>query len=145
MPKSWAEQLVQWFKAFTPIRIVVANDKCEFDPKYKKLSPEEKKAQMNDWWKLEDANTTTIFELTQEPDVQVKLLSLEDLIKMASQLGTRIERILNDEDERRSVRPEDVEPARTFARMLESIKVERTKPASNDENVEQSAPEAVAA
>lgn len=85
MPKSWAAGMELWFKAFSPIRVVAKNDKCEFDPAYKKLSKEDKLA----WWKLAEAAETTFLEM--EPDVQqVKVLSVEDLLKMLEQRAKRI-------------------------------------------------------
>ena len=36
LPNSWQPQMEAWFKAFSPIRVVIKNDKCEFDPAFKK-------------------------------------------------------------------------------------------------------------
>lgn len=85
MPKSWAAGMEAWFKAFSPIRVVSKNDKCEFDPAYKKLSAAEKLT----WWKLPEAAETTFLEM--EPDIpEVKVLSVEDLLKMLEQRAKRI-------------------------------------------------------
>lgn len=124
MPKSWGEQMVQWFRAYTPIRIVIANEKCEFDPKYKRLTD---KADKLDWWKLEDANSTPFHEASEEPDVKVNILELADLIKLTSQLSARIQKIIDDEDDRRVVKPEDKEAGLSLVRQLNAIKVERVK------------------
>lgn len=126
MPKSWAPQMQQWFKEFTPIRMNIGTDRCEFDPKYKKLD----KADKLDWWKLEEASAVKWFELSEEPDVKTVIMSLSDLLKMAAQLGKRIEKIASDDDERRVIKPEDKEAALAFARLLEGIKIEPVKPAT---------------
>lgn len=47
MPKSWQVQMTEWFKVFSPIRVVVKNDKCEYDPAYKKLPTAAEK--LNAW------------------------------------------------------------------------------------------------
>lgn len=141
MPKSWAAMLVSWFRANTPIRIVLANEKCEYDPKYKKLEKEERLS----WWKLEEANETPWFEFETEPDVQVKIFSLEDLVKMASQLSVRIEKILNDEDDRRVIKPEDKASGLAFVRQLEGLKVERIKEPANANEQDEKKPEEQAA
>lgn len=85
MPKSWAAAMELWFKAFSPIRVVAKNDKCEFDPKYKKLS----KAEKLTWWKLSEAAETTFLEM--EPDVKNDdPIPLEALLKMLEQRAKRI-------------------------------------------------------
>jgi len=91
MPKSWAAGMELWLKAFSPIRVVAKNDKCEFDPAYKKLSKEEKLT----WWKLAEAAETTFLEM--EPDVKNDdPLPLEALLKMLEQRAKRITTDAND-------------------------------------------------
>lgn len=85
MPKSWAAGMELWFKTYSPIRVVGKNDKCEFDPKYKKLSKEEKLT----WWKLAEAAETTFLEM--EPEVATtKVLTVEALLKLLEQQASRI-------------------------------------------------------
>lgn len=85
MPKSWAAGMELWFKAFSPIRVVAKNDKCEFAPAYKKLSKDDKLA----WWKLAEAAETTFLEM--EPDVKPDVpLTVEQLLKMLEQRANRI-------------------------------------------------------
>lgn len=85
MPKSWAAGMELWFKAFSPIRVIGKNDKCEFDPAYKKLTKEEKLT----WWKLTEAAETTFLEM--EPDVaEAKMLTVEALLKLLEQQASRI-------------------------------------------------------
>lgn len=127
LPKSWAEQATVWLKEVTPIRVVVKNDKCEFDPKYKKLSAEEKL----EWWKLEEANTTPFYDMSEEPDVKTTILDLVTLMKMVEQLGKRIETKL----EKGEVDPLEVETAQDVSRRLKAFRIkhiETEAEATND-------------
>lgn len=136
MPKSWAAQMVQWFREYTPIRIVPANDKCEFDPKYKKLSPKDKL----EWWKLELANETPFHEVTDEPDA-VRIYDFSQLIKMVEQLSKRIEKKLENDE----VKPEDVESAKLISATLSGLHFEKVKveaPANANEAEPQPEPQA---
>ena len=91
MPKSWAAGLEAWFKAFTPIRVVAKNDKCEFDPAYKKLSKEEKVK----WWNLEEAAQTSFIDL--EPDVApAKPLDLTALLKLLERQADSLDKKAED-------------------------------------------------
>lgn len=65
MPKSWAEQMNTWFKAFSPIRVVHQRDVHGLCVKYKALDKSEKDAH----WKLSEAMETPFWELSEEPDV----------------------------------------------------------------------------
>jgi hypothetical protein len=123
MPKSWAAQMDNWFRQFSPIRVVVKNDKCEFDPAYKKLSKDDKlKA-----WRLEDAAQTPFYEL-DEPEVQGKPLDFMALVKMVEQLSKRIETRV----EKGEVLEEDIPSALDIAKRLSGLKLKRIRPASND-------------
>lgn len=127
MPKSWAEQMVVWFKEFTPVRIVAKNDKCEYDPKYKKLSAEEKLT----WWKLAEANMTPYHELSEEPDV-AKPLDWDAILKMVEGLGKRINKAI----EENRVPEHDIESAKAVAEKVTGLKLTRIrktdpKPAAN--------------
>ena len=119
MPKSWQVQAVNWFKAFTPVRVVVKNDKCEFDPAYKKLTKEEKLT----WWKLEEANTTPFYEL-DEPDVKDNTLGFEALLKMVEGMAKRIEKRIEEGE----VKEEDILTAKDVAARLKGFKIKRVKP-----------------
>ena len=119
MPKSWQVQAVNWFKAFTPVRVVVKNDKCEFDPAYKRLTKEEKLT----WWKLEEANITPFYE-SDEPDPKDNTLDFEALLKMVEGMAKRIEKRV----EAGEVKEEDILTAKDVAARLKGFKVKRVKP-----------------
>lgn len=125
MPKSWATQIENWLIANTPIRVVTKNDKCEYDPAYKKLSAEDKLT----WWKLEQANTTPFYEL-EEPESATTILDFAALLKMVSGLSARIEKKI----EAGEVKPEDVLSAQAVAVALSGLKVEKVVgTATNDD------------
>lgn len=65
MPKSWAEQMNQWFNTFSPIRVVHQRDAHGLCTKYKALDKSEK----DQHWKLSEAMETPFWELTEEKDV----------------------------------------------------------------------------
>lgn len=132
MPKSWAEQMRLWFNEFTPIRVVVKNDKCEFDPKYKKLSPTEKL----DWWKVDAANTTPFFDLNEEPDVE-KSYSFEELVALVGRLSKSIQSKMD----RGEVKSEDEESAKGIVTILSGLRFNRVKvetPAADNSNADKS-------
>jgi hypothetical protein len=117
MPKSWQPQMELWFKLFTPIRVVSKNDKCEYDPKYKKLSPEEKLA----WWKIVDANENPFWTVMGEPEV--KTFSFEDLLKLIPGLAKRIEKQIDEH----KIKDEDVASAKAMADQLKVLTFKRVK------------------
>jgi hypothetical protein len=87
MPKSWQAQLENWFKMFTPIRLVTKNDKCEYDPKYKAEKDADSKLA---FWKLAEANETPFYDL-EEPEPATQLLTLEQILAMLPALAKRID------------------------------------------------------
>ncbi len=125
MPKSWAAQMDNWFRQFSPIRVVVKNNKCEFDPKYKKLAAEEKLS----WWKLEEAAQTPFFEL-DEPEVAGKILDFNALLKLIEQQASRIRK--NAEEGK--IVESDIPSALAMADKLAAIKFTRVKPVSKPAN-----------
>jgi hypothetical protein len=127
MPKSWAAQADNWLRQFSPIRVVVKNDKCEFDPAYKKLSKEDK---LN-VWRLEDAAQTPFYEL-DEPEVEGKTLDFMALIKMVEQLSKRIETRV----EKGEVKEEDIPSALDIAKKLSGLKLKRINPNKANDNAE---------
>jgi hypothetical protein len=127
MPKSWAAQMEAWFKAFSPIRVIAKNNKCEFDPAYKKLSKAEKLGH----WNLEEAAQTPFHELTDEPEVGGKILDFAALLKLIEQQASRIKK--NAEEGK--IREEDIPSALAMAEKLSKIKFTRVstaKPANED-------------
>lgn len=120
MPKSWAAQADNWLRQNTPIRVVVKNKKCEFDPAYKKLSKQDKLT----WWKLEEANVTPFYEL-EEPEAKTTDLDFEALVKLIESTAKRIEKKV----EEGHVKADDVLTALDVASRLKGFKVKRVKPA----------------
>lgn len=86
MPKSWCQGLEDWFKAFTPIRVVAKNGKCEYDPKYKNLSPAEKLT----WWKVAEAAENPFYSYEKDIPDEKPALALEALLKMVEQVASRM-------------------------------------------------------
>lgn len=125
MPNSWEAQLVAWFKEYTPIRIVTKNDKCEYDPKYKALSPEEKLT----WWKIEDSNTTPFYDFMAEPKAD-KVYDFKALVEMVTRLGKQIEKKIEDG----KVKPEDVADAMIIATTVEGLRFQRKAKVVQDNN-----------
>ena len=124
MPTSWAEQMVTYIRDMTPIRVVPKNDKCEYDPKYKALSKEEKLA----WWKLAEVNETPFYEYSMEREI--KIYDESDIEKMFTRVGPAIEKKIKDG----VIKPEAIEYAKAVARAISAFKVERPvpAPANND-------------
>lgn len=124
LPKSWASQMTEWFKAFSPIRVVAKNGKCEYDPKYKTLTPEEKVL----WWKISEANETPFYDFV-EPEAADKVLDFAALVLMVQRLSKQIEKKV----EEGKVAPEDIESAHAIARAVSGLDLKRVKAsAAND-------------
>lgn len=128
MPKSWQPQLVEWFKLYSPVRIVVKNDKCGLDADYKALP----KAEKPKAWKLDEANENPFYEL-EEPDAVGKTLSIDELIAMF----TRIPKLIETKVKEGLVKTDDIPKAETlvtFARAIDFDKVKRiTASVANDQ------------
>lgn len=122
MPKSWAEQMVAWFKKFSPIRVVVKNGKCEYAPDYKKLDADQKV----NGWNLEGAAALPFWEATEEPDAK-PILDFAALVKMVEGLSKRIAKKVEDGE----VKPEDMASAKAIADKIGGLKLTRVK-AEND-------------
>lgn len=148
MPNSWANQMEEWFKVFTPIRVVTGNGKVGYDPKYKaikdnkKLSDDEKTIERLKWWKLSDAEQTPYHEVKQEerpkPD-----LTFEAILKGPPALAKRLEKQIEDELVPASLMPTVLA---TIA-MYKSMKIVRvsTKSPENDDTLGNASPEDIAA
>lgn len=133
MPKSWAEQMAAKFREYTPIRVVVKNDKCEYDPAYKKLSAEEKIAA----WNMEAFMSTPFWEVMDEPEAAKDPKTLEELIAMVQSLGKRINTMAEDG----KVSESDAETAKAMAERLVGFKFKRVKPANNNNATDDSVKE----
>jgi len=94
MPKSWQTQLENWFKAYSPIRLVTKNDKCEYDPKYKGEADADVKLA---FWKMAEANETPFYEL-DEPESASDPLTLEQILAMIPALAKRIDSKINKKE-----------------------------------------------
>lgn len=113
MPGSWALQMTEWFKSFTPIRVVEKNGKVGFDPEYRKLKTVEEKLK---WWNLEAANATPFHEVVEEqrPD---KVYDFKALVAMVERLGKQIEKKIADG----AVPEQDIESAKAIARTVSGL------------------------
>lgn len=133
MPASMRRtMLIQWFHDFTPIRIKLSDhgDKCEFDPKYKKLSKEDKLS----WWKAEEAAESPFHVLAEETP-ETKAFDFSAILKMVESLAKRIEKKL----EKGEVPPEDVESAKAAASAIHGlhlVRVKKPEAPANDEAAE---------
>lgn len=129
MPRSWADLMKAWFKEYSPIRISSDGKTSGFDAKYKKLSPDDKL----EWWRIDDARSNRFDSLDPNQGLGVTVVTLEDLFKLASQLAKRIDKIADDEDDRRVLKPEDKATAKAFASALSGLRVERVKAPANED------------
>ena len=123
MPTSWQVQLNDWCKQFTPIRFNVKNQKAGFDPEYKKVEDAEERLT---WWKLEEANETPFYELT-EPDAETMLMDFDKLMALVPALAKRIQKKIDEGQ----VQENAVEAGQRMVIALQSLKIERPK-AVND-------------
>lgn len=123
MPKSWQSQLEAKLKQFTPVRLVTKNDKCEYDPAYKKLSAEDKlKA-----WDMEGFMSTSFRDFV-EPESEKPAKTFEELVAMVASLGKRI----NTMAEEGRVPERDLVSAKALAERLSTFTFKRVK-ANNDD------------
>jgi hypothetical protein len=133
MPKSWQTQLENWFKAYTPIRVVTKNNKCEYDPKYKSEKDVDAKLA---FWKLEEANNNPFYGF-EEPDAAKDPLTLKQILAMIPTFAGRIEKLANDPIEKGGVIPEDKAEALLVAEALKAFNfasAKRTVEAGADNN-----------
>jgi len=129
MPKSWADQMVTWFGTFTPIRVKVKAGTVGFDARYKALKGAENEAARLEWWKLEEANTTPFYELSEEKGKDdYKIMSFEDLMKLIPALANRIEKMIEQD----KVCDEDEASAVAMAEQLKVLKFQRIEKPSNE-------------
>lgn len=134
LPNSWQPQMEAWFKAFSPIRVVMKNDKCELSAEYKKAA----KANRPDFWDRVSAEATPFYELSPEPKVD-KVYDFATLVALVTRLGKQIETKI----EEGKVPAEDVASAREIATKVKKLSFRRV--AANDETTDTPAPAAAAA
>ena len=101
MPKSWQTQLENWFKAYSPIRLVTKNGKCEYDAKYKAEKDVDVKLS---YWRLEEANNNPFYGF-EEPESAKEALTLKQILAMIPTFAGRIEKLANDPVEKGGVIP----------------------------------------
>lgn len=118
MPKSWAAQMDNFFRLYSPIRVVVKNNKCGFDPAYKNLDKSERPS----WWKLDEAAQNPFYEL-EEPEPTSKIKDFNVLLKMIEQQCNRIRK----DAEEGKITEEDIPSALAMADKLSKIKFTRVK------------------
>lgn len=134
MPNSWQPQIEAWFKAFSPIRVVIKNNKCELDPAYKKATD----ANKADFWDRDSANATPFYLLQDEAEVKTKTYDFAALVAMVQNLSKSI----NKKIEEGKVPEDDIASAKAIAATVASLNLQRVRaPAVQQDN----APEGEAA
>ena len=116
MPNSWQPQIEAWFKAFSPIRVILKNGKCELDGAYKKATAENKAA----FWDRAAAVATPFYEVLEEPKVD-KTYDFAALVEMVKRLSKQIDKKL----EEGKVAPEDTESAKAISRQIAALSFSR--------------------
>lgn len=123
MPNSWQPQMEAWFKAFSPIRVVIKNGKCELSAEYKKAAD----ANKAEFWDREAADATPFFDVMEEPKVD-KVYDFATLVKMVERLSGLIEKKI----EEGKVPEEDILSAQSIAVAVAGLKFERVKANDNE-------------
>ena len=124
LPNSWQPQMEAWFKAFSPIRVVIKNGKCEFSAEFKKAA----NANKPEFWDREAALATPFYDVLEEPKVD-KIYDFAALVKMVERIAAQIEKKV----EEGKVPAEDVESAKAIARTVAGLSFQRVKPANDAE------------
>lgn len=134
LPNSWQPQMTAWYLAFTPVRVVLKNGKCELAPAYKKAAKENRA----EFWNREAAEATPFYELTEEPKAD-KVYDFATLVALFTRLGKQIETKI----EEGKVPAEDVPSAREMVTKVKKLNFRRV--AANDEATDPAAPAAAVA
>lgn len=134
LPNSWQPQMEAWFKAFSPIRVVIKNGKCEFSAEFKKAAT----ANKPEFWDRESALATPFFDVLEEPKVD-KTYDFAALVKMVERLSAQIEKKV----EEGKVPAEDIESAKAIARTVAGLSFQRIR-ANDDEGAGDEAPKLAA-
>ena len=122
MPASFRRtMMVEWFAKNTPIRIKLGDsgDKCQYDPKYARLTADDKLA----YWNLERANSERFCELADKTP-EVKIFNFAAMMKFVEGIGKRIEK----EVEKGTIPADDMETAMALQVKLQALKVTHIKP-----------------
>lgn len=140
MPASWRRTTeIAWWQENTPCRIKYTNGKVVqfgFDKRYIALAkkhkddPEALEAARKEWWDVERALNLPFYMMAEDnPEQEVKELSLEDLLKLVHSLGKRIEK----KTEEGEVSTDDAATALAMAEKLKTFKQKRVKAADEAE------------
>ena len=119
MPNSWQPQIEAWFKAFSPIRVVIKNNKCELDPAYKKATD----ANKADFWDRDSALATPFYLLQDEAEVKSKTYDFAALVAMVQNLSKSI----NKKIEEGKVPEADIASAKAIAATVASLNLQRVR------------------
>ena len=118
-PNSWQPQIEAWFKAFTPIRVIIKNDKCELDPAYKKAAAENKAG----FWDRETALATPFYELQDEAQVKEKVYDFAALVAMVQGLSKSIKKKIDEG----KVPEGDIASAKAIADTVSALNLQRVR------------------
>ncbi len=136
MPNSWQPQIEAWFKAFSPIRVVMKNGKCELSPEYKKATAENKA----DFWDRESALATPFYEIMEEPKVD-KEYDFAALVEMVARIAKQIDKKI----EEGKVKPEDKLSAEAISTQIKALNfkrvVDNAAPVAPEQNGDVEAPD----
>ena len=124
MPKSMRRlTLVAWFAKYTPITVKLSDDgnAVGFNEKYKKLSPEEKKAA----WNIEGADIEPFYLIAEKTkEAGSKPFDLAEMLKLVKQMGDKVQKQIDSD----AVPADDLATAIEFRKMLAGLKVPIVKP-----------------
>jgi len=118
MPASMRRtMLVLWFDTFTPIRVVLANDRVGIAKEGTKLFKP---------WDLELGNETPFYTLAEQ-NPESKIMDFDKLVAMVAGLAKQIEKRIEDG----KVKEEDIASAHAIAGQISALKFQRVE-AAND-------------
>lgn len=123
MPASMRRtMLVEWFHTYSPIRIVLKNDKVG-------LLKDTAKGYVP--FDLKAADATPFYEMAEQ-NPEEKEYDFAALMKMVERLSKTIEKKIEDG----KVPADDIESAKAIARAVSGLKVERVAPPANEDAIE---------
>lgn len=114
MPNSWQPQIEAWFKAFSPIRVIIKNGKCELSAEYKKSLP----ANKAEFWDRDAALATPFHQIMEEPKVD-KEYDFAALVEMVTRLAKQIDKKI----EEGKVKDEDKLSAENISQQIKGLKL----------------------
>lgn len=118
MPASMRRtMLVLWFDTFTPIRVVISNDRVGMAKEGSKMYKP---------FDLEAGEATPFYELAEQ-NPEANTLDFDKIVALVASLAKRIEKKIESGD----VKDEDVPSARAVAAQISALKFAKIKP-NND-------------